>query len=301
MTDAHRRAMPIAAKRAVPTAAFRRVAAALAALLVATASASVLADPARTAFRPCIDPSNLPFANEKGEGFENRIADLFARKLGIPVQSYAFPQRMNFIRNTLRYRLPGEDFRCDIVMSVPASYDQAWPTAPYYRSTYALVYRKGHGLDQVQSGSDLVALPADVRGKLTIGIYDRSPAAYWLVKHGMEAQAKPCPRMSPDPDRYPGEIIDKDLAQGRIDAAIVWGPIAGYFAKRVHDVDLVVIPLQSEPGVKFDYAIAMGVRQGDAEWRATVDKLIAENKPAITAILREYNVPLVDERGESIK
>lgn len=301
MTDAHRRAMPIAAKRAVPTAAFRRVAAALAALLVATASASVLADPARTAFRPCIDPSNLPFANEKGEGFENRIADLFARKLGIPVQSYAFPQRMNFIRNTLRYRLPGEDFRCDIVMSVPASYDQAWPTAPYYRSTYALVYRKGHGLDQVQSGSDLVALPADVRGKLTIGIYDRSPAAYWLVKHGMEAQAKPFPMMSPDPDRYPGEIIDKDLAQGRIDAAIVWGPIAGYFAKRVHDVDLVVIPLQSEPGVKFDYAIAMGVRQGDAEWRATVDKLIAENKPAITAILREYNVPLVDERGESIK
>ena len=299
MTDAHRRAMLIAAKRAVPTAAFRRVAAALAALLVATASASVLADPARTAFRPCIDPSNLPFANEKGEGFENRIADLFARKLGIPVQSYAFPQRMNFIRNTLRYRLPGEDFRCDIVMSVPASYDQAWPTAPYYRSTYALVYRKGHGLDQVQSGSDLVALPADVRGKLTIGIYDRSPAAYWLVKHGMEAQAKPFPMMSPDPDRYPGEIIDKDLAQGRIDAAIVWGPIAGYFAKRVHDVDLVVIPLQSEPGVKFDYAIAMGVRQGDAEWRATVDKLIAENKPAITAILRESNVPRVDERGES--
>jgi mxaJ protein len=197
--------------------------------------------------------------------------------------------------------LPGEDFRCDIVMSVPASYDQAWPTAPYYRSTYALVYRKGHGLDQVQSGSDLLALPADVRGKLTIGIYDRSPAAIWLVKHGMEAQTKPFPMMSPDPDRYPGEIIDKDLAQGKIDAAIVWGPIAGYFAKRVHNVDLAVIPLQSEPGVKFDYAIAMGVRQGDAEWRATVDKLIAENKPAITAILREYNVPLVDERGESIK
>ena len=273
----------------------------LAALLVAIASGSVLADPARTAFRPCIDPSNLPFANEKGEGFENRIADLFAQKLGLPVQNYAFPQRMNFIRNTLRYRLPGEDFRCDIVMSVPASYDQAWPTAPYYRSTYALVYRKGHGLDQVQSGSDLLALPADVRGKLTIGIYDRSPASYWLVKHGMEAQAKPFPMMSPDPDRYPGEIIDKDLAQGKIDAAIVWGPIAGYFAKRVHDVDLAVIPLQSEPGVKFDYAIAMGVRQGDAEWRATVDKLIAENKPAITAILREFNVPLVDERGESIK
>jgi mxaJ protein len=289
----------VSARRA--GAPFCRRVALLAALLVATTSDSVLADAGRTAFRPCIDPSNLPFANEKGEGFENRIASLFAQKLGLPVQSYAFPQRMNFIRNTLRYRLPGEDFRCDIVMSIPASYDQAWPTAPYYRSTYALVYRKGHGLDQVQSGADFLALPPEVRSKLTIGIYDRSPAAYWLVKHGMEAQAKPFPMMSPDPDRYPGEIIDKDLAQGRIDAAIVWGPIAGYFAKRVHNVDLVVIPLRSEPGVKFDYAIAMGVRQGDAEWRATVDKLIADNGPAITAILREYDVPLVDERGESIR
>jgi mxaJ protein len=292
--------MPAIAASPVPAAPLRRLLAVLAALLVATASGSVVADAARTAFRPCIDPSNLPFANAKGEGFENRIADLFAQKLGLPVQSYAFPQRMNFIRNTLRYRLPGEDFRCDVVMSVPASYDQAWPTAPYYRSTYALVYRKGQGLDGVRSGADLLALPADVRSKLTIGIYDRSPAAYWLVKHGMEAQTKPFPMMSPDPDRYPGEIIDKELAQGRIDAAIVWGPIAGYFAKRVHNVDLVVIPLHSEPGVKFDYAIAMGVRQGDAQWRATVDRLIADNKPAIAAILREYNVPLVDEHGESI-
>ena len=100
-------------------------------------------------------PRNLPFANVKGEGFENRIADLFAQKLGLPVKSYAFPQRMNFIRNTLRYKLPGEDFRCDIVMSVPAGYDQVSATTPYYRSTYALVYPKGKGLDQVRTGADL--------------------------------------------------------------------------------------------------------------------------------------------------
>jgi len=207
---------------------------------------------------------------------------------------------MNFIRNTLRYRLPGEDFRCDVVMSIPASFDQAWPTRPYYHSTYALVYRKGQGLDQVKTGTDLFALPANVRNKLTIGIFDRSPASIWLVKHGMEAQARPFRMMSPDPDQYPGQIIENDLAQGKIDAAIVWGPIAGYFAKRVRNVDMAVIPLRSEPGVKFDYEIAMGVRQGDTEWKATVEKLIAENQPAITAILREYNVPLVDERGETI-
>ena len=271
------------------------------ALALAWATGDVAAEDARTAFRPCIDPSNLPFANDKGEGFENRIADLFAGKLGLPVQSYSFPQRMNFIRNTLRYRLPGQEYRCDIVMSVPANFDQASPTAPYYHSTYALVYRKGRGLDQVKSGADLFALPTEVRSKVTIGIHDKSPAALWLVKHGMEAQTRPFPMMSPNPDQYPGEIIDKDLAQGRIDAAIVWGPIAGYFAKRVRNVELVVIPLRSEPGIKFDYEIAMGVRPGEGEWKATVEKLIADNQPAITAILREYGVPLVDASGETLK
>ena len=276
---------------------YRRIAVVL---TLALASISAGAQETRTAFRPCIDPSNLPFANEKGEGFENRIADLFAKKLGLPVQSYAFPQRMNFIRNTLRYKLPGEDFRCDIVMSVPAGYEQVLATRPYYRSTYAIVYPKGKGLDDVKTGADLLALPAERRSRLKIGIHDKSPASTWLVKHGMEAQTEPYPMLSPDPDRYPGELIDKELAQGKIDAAIVWGPVAGYYAKRVRNVELVVVPLRSEPGVKFDYAIAMGVRHGEGEWKETVEKLIAENQPSINGILREYSVPLVNERGETI-
>jgi mxaJ protein len=270
-------------------------------MALAFGSASACADEGRTAFRPCIDPSNLPFANTKGEGFENRIAELFAKQLALPVESYAFPQRMNFIRNTLRYKLPGEDFRCDIVMGVPAGYDQVFATRPYYRSTYALVFPKGKGLDEVKTGAELVALPPERRGKLSIGIHDKSPASAWLVKHGMEAQAKPYQMLSPDPDQYPGQIIDKELAQGKIDAAIVWGPIAGYYAKRVRNVELVVVPLQSEPGVKFDYAIAMGVRYGEGEWKETVEKLIARNQAAITEILREYSVPLVNEGGESIR
>ncbi len=282
------------------TAAVRTIGIAVVTVTIGMLAGSAVADEARTAFRPCIDPSNLPFANDKGEGFENRIADLFAKQLGLPVQSYSFPQRMNFIRNTLRYKLPGEDFRCDIVMSVPATYDQALPTAPYYHSTYALVYRKGQGLDAVRSGADLFALPQNVRDKLRIGIYDRSPAAIWLVRHGMEAQVKPFPMMSPNPEQYPGEIIEKDLAQGNIDAAVVWGPIAGYYAKRVRNVELAVIPLKSEPGVKFDYEIAMGVRQGEREWKATVDKLLVDNQAAIASILREYNVPLVDAKGDPV-
>jgi len=280
--------------------ALRGLLAATALAVLATAG-SAESQEMRGAFRPCIDPSNLPFANARGEGFENRIADLFAQKLGLPVRNYTFPQRMNFIRNTLRYRAPGEDYACDIVMSVPADYDQAWPTSPYYRSTYALVYPKGKGLDSVKRGTDLFALPPERLQNLVIGVYDRSPAGLWLTKHGLEARAKPYPMMSPDPDQYPGSIVDKELAQGRIDAAIVWGPIASYYAKRVHNMDLVVVPLRSEPGVKFDYAIAMGVRQGEGEWRTTVNKLITDNQAAITAILREYSVPLVDERGEPLQ
>lgn len=268
---------------------------------IVAVSAHASAQDAPTAFRPCIDPSNLPFSNTQGEGFENRIADLFAQKLGLPVRSYAFPQRMNFIRNTLRYKLPGEDFRCDIVISVPAGYEQTSATMPYYRSTYVLVYPKGKGLDQIKTGPDLFALPPEVRDKLTVGIFDRSPASTWLARHGMESQAKPYPMLSPNPEQYPGEIIEKDLAQGKIDAAIVWGPIAGYYAKRVRNLDLALIPLKSEPGVKFDYEIAMGVRYGEREWKDTVEKLITDNRAAITQILREYNVPLIDERGDLVR
>ena len=169
------------ARRAASPTSVCRVTRAVLALAVVLGGGSIGAEETRTAFRPCIDPGNLPFANIKGEGFENRIAELFARQLGLPVQNYAFPQRMNFIRNTLRYKLPGEDFRCDIVMSVPAGYDQVSVTTPYYRSTYALVYPKGKGLDQVRTGAELVALPTDVRSKLKIGIYDKSPASAWLV------------------------------------------------------------------------------------------------------------------------
>jgi mxaJ protein len=267
---------------------------------IAMGSVCARADEMPKTFRPCIDPNNLPFANTQGEGFENHIADLFAQQLGLSVQSYAFPQRMNFIRNTLRYRLPDEDFRCDIVMGIPAGYDQVSATIPYYRSTYMLVYPKGKGLDQIKVGADLFALPPELLRTLRIGVYDRSPGANWLARHGLEAQVKLYPILSPDPEQYPGEIIEKDLAQGKISAAIVWGPIAGYYAKRVRNVELVLVALKSEPGVQFDFEIAMGVRYGEREWKQTVEKLISDNRAPIAQILREYNVPIVNERGDLV-
>ena len=149
----------------------------------------------------------------------------------------------------------------------------------------------------MKTGDDLFTAFPDGRANPRIGIYDRSPASAWLVKHGWEDQAKPYRMLNADPEEYPGEIIAKDLVEGRIDAAVVWGPIGSYFAKRAQGADLVVVPLKSEPGVKFDYEISMGVRYGEGEWKAVVDKLIADNRAVIAAILREYNVPLVDGAG----
>jgi quinoprotein dehydrogenase-associated probable ABC transporter substrate-binding protein len=267
------------------------------ALLLWTASSAAVAVEPGGPLRVCQDPNNLPFSNLQGEGFENKIAELLAAKLGWQLEYYSFPQRMGFIRNTLRFKLPGERYRCDLVMGVPERYDQASPTRPYYRSTYALVYPKGGPLEGVRSGTDLLARPREALDRLRVGVFDRSPASDWLARHGLVDQAVPYRMLNADPAYYPGEIIEKDLAAGKLDAAVVWGPIAGFFARRVASPALVVVPLASEPGVKFDYGIAMGVRHGEPEWKATIERLIAENQPALDAILREYGVPLLDETG----
>ena len=251
--------------------------------------------PARQALRVCQDPNNLPFSNVEGAGIENRIAEVFGKALGLPVQYYSFPQRLAFIRNTLRYKLPGQDYPCDIVMGVPVGYDQVSATKPYYRSTYALVFPQGQGLDQVKSGDDFLKLDPARLGKLRIGIYDRSPASDWLKLHSLVERGVPYPIMNADPQQYPGEIIEKDLAAGKIDAAIVWGPIAGYFVQRVKSPRLTVVPLKSEPGVRFDYEMAMGVRYGEREWKQKIEALIDSQQAAIQAILKDYGVPLVDE------
>jgi quinoprotein dehydrogenase-associated probable ABC transporter substrate-binding protein len=253
------------------------------------------APPKRTELRVCQDPNNLPFSNTKGEGIENRIAEVFGKALNLPVTYYSFPQRLAFIRNTLRYKLPGQDYPCDIVIGVPVGFEEGVSvTKPYYRSTYALVVAKTKGLDQVASVNDFLALdPAKLRA-LKIGVYDRSPASEWLTRHQLLESGVPYPIMNPDPQQYPGEIIEKDLAQGKIDAAIVWGPIAGYFAQRVKTPSLTVLPLKSEPGLKLDYEMAMGVRFGEREWKQQVEGLIDAHRADIQAILKEYGVPLVD-------
>lgn len=269
----------------------------LLAALTGLCAPALAQDGERKALRVCQDPNNLPFSNVAGEGIENKLAELFGRALGLPVTYYAFPARMNFIRNTLRYKLPGEDFRCDIVMGVPVGFEQVSVTRPYYRSTYALVYAKGGGLDEVRSTQDFLALGPERLKKLRIGLHDRSPASEWLHKHQLVDQGVPYRMMDANPTQYPGELLEKELADGRIDVAIVWGPIAGFFAKRVTSPPLVVVPMRSEPGVRFDYAMAMGVRHGEREWKQQIEQVIEAHQPEIRAILNDFGVPLVDEGG----
>src|SRR5712692_5907005 len=249
---------------------------------------------ARKALRVCADPNNLPFSNEKGEGYENKIAELFARELGLSLKYYFLSQRLNFVRNTLRFKLPGEDYRCDIMMGVPVGFEQVATTRPYYRSTYALVYIKGRGLDAVDSVADFLSLPKEQLRRLKIGVFDRSPASQWLKNHDLVDSGVPYRMMNARPDYYPGEIVEKDLVQGKVDVAVLWGPIAGFAATRVKDHEVMVVPMPSEPWVKFDYQIAMGVRHGETKWKRRIDGLIESKLPQIREILQSYRIPLQD-------
>ena len=274
----------------------RRVVPLLIALLMLLAG-PVLAEQ-RDAFRVCADPNNLPFSNQAREGFENRLAELLAKDLGLPVEYTWFPQRMGFIRNTLRAKDPDRDgYKCDIVMGVPAGYELAITTKPYYRSTYAMVYAKGRGLDDIQTGADVIKLDPARKLALRVGVFERTPAAQWLAKHGDFAATKAYVTMSGDPAAYPGEIVEKELVSGKIDAAILWGPIAGYFASQAKDVEMRVIPLRTEPGIRFDFAISAAVRFGDGDWKKEIQSALDRKADAIKALLMEYRVPLVSEDG----
>jgi len=262
-------------------------------------SLGALADEGQ-AFRVCADPNNLPFSASAQDGFENKIAEIWADELGLPLEYSWFPQRRGFIRNTLKaLDESGSAYKCDIVMGVAAGVDSLLTTTPYYRSTYALVYVKGGDLDGVKTGKDFVGLKSELRDNLRIGAFTPTPGAKWLARHGMTEQMVAFVAMSGDPEAYPGEVIEKELAGGRLDAAIAWGPIAGYFAKQAQPVELEVIPLESELGIQFDFAISAGVRYGDGERKRQVEELIRKTSGAIRAVLLSYNVPLLDISQET--
>lgn len=262
---------------------------------------AALADGSDKTLRVCADPNNMPLSNQKQEGYENKIAELLAKDLGWKLEYTWFPQRMGFIRNTLRAKDPNSDgFKCDLVIGWATGAEMAATTKPYLRSTFAMVYVKGKGLDAVAEPDDLLKLPPEQLAKLKLGAFAQSSPVDWLVRNGLTNQLVPYQTMSADPANYVGEIVEHDLVEGKIDAAFVWGPIAGYFGKKVTSAEVVVVPFKPRPTYQFDYSISMGVRYGEKEWKDTIEKLIDSNRPRIQDILASYGVPQLDEDGNAL-
>lgn len=238
--------------------------------------------------RVCADPRNLPFSNEKGEGFENKLAELFAEKLQKKLDYMYFPQATGFVRMTLGAH------RCDVIMGFPQGDELVQGTNPYYRTAYALVAKPGSGLDEVNTLDD-----ARLKGK-HIGIVAGTPPATNMAANGLMMNAKPYPLMIDTRFDSSAEAMIGDLMSGTIDAGILWGPMAGFYAKRASP-PLHVTPLVKETtGPRLTFRIGMGVRGADQNWKRLLNRLIQENQPAINKILLDFGVPLLDENDRPL-
>ncbi|HEY2808888.1 MAG TPA: quinoprotein dehydrogenase-associated putative ABC transporter substrate-binding protein [Steroidobacteraceae bacterium] len=262
-------------------------------LLLARAATPAAAE----ALRVCADPANLPQSNAQGEGYENKIAAALAHDLNRTLEYTYFPQRMGFVRNTLRARDEAtQQFKCDLIIGVPSGYELTATTRPYLHSTYALVFAPHGPLTGVHSVAELLALPAPVRATLRIGVFARTPAADWVLQHALMDNAVFYAPQSGDPNETPESIVERDLSAGTVDAAVLWGPIAGYLAGR-HGGGArpawMAVPFPAEPGIRFDYEIAMGVRFGEQQWLDTLNVWIAQHQLQIDQILAEFHVPVL--------
>lgn len=269
------------------------VATVTAALTLATVQASaaetVRADLVnRKELRVCADPADLPFSNEKQEGFENKIADIIADELKIPVKYTWYPKSMGFIRMTLASK------RCDLVIGWGQGDELVLNTNAIYRSTSALIYKKGTGFD----GVDTLADPR-LQGK-RIGVQQNSAGGTLAARYGLMANVHGYP-MNVD-RRYENPAADmiSDIRKGEVDAGILWGPIAAYWSARDGE-KLVVVPLVKETGAgKIAFRITMGVRNGDDAWKRKLNDVIRKRQGDIDKILLDYGVPLLVDDDTSM-
>jgi mxaJ protein len=240
------------------------------------------------ALRVCADPNNMPFSNQDGAGFENKLAELVARKLGRPLSYTWWAQRRGFIRHTLKAG------SCDLVIGVPKGYDPVATTQPYYRSTYVFVSRADHHLD-------LSSIEDPRLHHLKIGVHligddgTNTPPAHALGAQGIVANVVGYmiygDYRQPDPPMALIEAVER----GDIDVAAVWGPLAGYAAQHAR-VPLQVTPIEARDRfapLRFQFSIAMGVRHGDKALQDKLDAVISDDRPQIEALLKDYGVPLV--------
>jgi len=244
----------------------------------------------KASFRVCADPNNMPASNERQEGFENKIATLLAKDFGTTPTYIWWGQRRGFIRNTMNATLA--EGRCDVVIGVPEGYDLVRTTTPYYRSTYVFVYSKKR--------APITSLDDPVLKTLKIGVhligddYANPPPVHELGKRHIVDNVVGFNTFY-SAENPPSAIIDA-VASGKIDVAIVWGPIGGYFAAR-QKTPLQVTPIPSKPGdLPFAFNMAMGVKKGNDALHARLEALLQQRRPEIEQILKDFNVPLLERK-----
>jgi mxaJ protein len=244
--------------------------------------------------RVCADPNNLPFSNRRMEGFENKLAELLAHEMNATLEYTWWAQRRGFLRNTLKAEA------CDVVIGLPASMEMAMTTAPYYRSSYVFVYRKDRGL-KIHSFDDPILRKIKIGVQIIGDDFANTPPAHALSSrkiiknvvgfsiYGNYAEENP-----------PAKIIDAVIA-GDIDVAVVWGPLAGYFARQ-QSVPLeitAVSPPADLPSLPFTYDISMAVRRGDSTLKDELEQIIHNRRNQIESILNDYGIPRLDISGEN--
>ncbi|TCK31559.1 amino acid ABC transporter substrate-binding protein (PAAT family) [Ancylobacter aquaticus] len=259
----------------------------LAALSIpASAQVADLVD--RSTLRVCADPANMPFTDEEGQGFENKIAELMAQKLGLALDYTWFPQATGFYRMTLGAK------RCDVVMGYVAGGDPVLNTNAYYRSAWVLVAKKDSDL----AGIDTLEDPR-LKGR-RIGVIAGTPPGDLLTRNGLMPMARPYALMVDRRFESPAEAMIADIDDGEIDAGILWGPIGGYYAKK-SQIPLSVMPLVKEKGdPSLVYRITFGIRPGELNWKHQLNAFIKDNQGAIDRILLDYGVPLLDGQNRPI-
>lgn len=260
-------------------------------LLIASAGWCAESSPSPSAFRVCADPNNLPYSNQQQEGFENKIAALLAREFKQELSYVWWPQRRGFLRNTLNADV------CDVVMGVPKGYDPVLTTQPYYRSTYVFVYAKNAGY-QISSFDDPRLRQLKIGVHLIGDDYTNSPPAHVLSQKGIIDNVVGYSVFGDyGEDSPPGKIINA-VASGEVDVAIVWGPIAGYFAKKQATLlTLTPVPQDaSSPTLPLSYKIALGVRPKDTALQTKLDQALQQKTSDIRRILQDYGVPLLSSQ-----
>lgn len=245
--------------------------------------------PTSRILRVAADPNNLPFSNSKLEGFENRIVALLARELGAKVEYTWLPERRGFFRQTLK------EGSCDVVAGVPKGFERTLTTAPYYTSSYVFVTRSDTHLD-IKSFDDARLRDLQIGVQMVGDDYANTPPAHALAARGMVQNVHGYTVYGNYAENAPLSKIVDAVARGEIDVAVVWGPLAGYFAKQCAGV-LTLTPVSADensPTLPVSFDICLGVRRSEPQLRDELNDVLARKRPEIEAILKEFGVPLAD-------